>query len=180
MPIKYAALSVAERGRKGRGGRRRKDKIYGSVVQLDRTLMKKLGPYIHKKLGYVYYIIKHDSGKRHVLYEHREVMENHLERKLLDTETVHHKNGIKTDNRVENLEVIDYLEHIKYHSRENIKRTELTCSMCGDKFLHRVNSYKYKIKDGRKEFFCSRRCNAKFYGLGVTIKPSVYPHATNV
>ncbi len=37
--------------------------------------------------------------------EHRVFMSRHVERPLLTTEEVHHKNGIRSDNRLDNLEL---------------------------------------------------------------------------
>lgn len=52
-------------------------------------------------------------------YEHRHVVEQHLGRPLTRGEHVHHINGDKTDNRLENLEVLSTAEHGRAHMQKD-------------------------------------------------------------
>jgi len=60
------------------------------------------------------YVILNIDGKQ--IPEHRYLMAKHIGRSLRKGEVVHHKNEIKHDNRIENLELMTVAEHMRLHS----------------------------------------------------------------
>ena len=65
-----------------------------------------IGAKIVEKDGYVVIKVASGLGKKNWVREHRLVIEEALGRTLFSWESVHHKNNVKDDNRIENLELI--------------------------------------------------------------------------
>lgn len=103
-------------------------KFYGyckDCMYLNRNGTKYKGDEIGKHIGndgYVYMFGKplrtHPRYTASGLLEHVFVMEQHIGRPLNPDEQVHYKNGIRHDNRIENLQLVTCAEHLKIHQCE--------------------------------------------------------------
>jgi len=100
-------------------------------LKLSRIHFERQGGEYRKKTKYGYVLLyepehpNSNSGNR--IFEHRIMMEKKIGRYLKKNEIVHHLNGKKDDNRLENLYLVS---SIKEHNEREVRK--ISCPHCGN------------------------------------------------
>lgn len=113
-----AVRLAAKNGRLGSGNRCKK-RVF-TKKWADNISKAKLGRgkgWSLKPNGYIAITMGENKGRS----EHCVIAEDHIGRRLMANECIHHINGCRSDNRIENLQVMTRSDHMALHSKINIK-----------------------------------------------------------
>jgi uncharacterized protein (DUF1330 family) len=168
MPIKICANNACSKQFKTKSNKRKycSHLCYSSSNKRENSVHWKGGKRIHPD-GYVMIHCPDHPGRKIggcYVMEHRLVMEKHIGRFLEHSEAVHHVNGQRQDNKIENLVL---LKSNGAHTREchrdtlekatkvaaiknRVDRIVKNCPICGKEFETPGKT--------REKFFCSLSC----------------------
>jgi hypothetical protein len=93
-------------------------------------------------------------------FVHRYVMELALARPLRHEEVVHHRDGNRHNNALDNLALLSHAAHNNLHNRKH--PAELVCAWCGSPFVNR------NCRPPTPTRCCSNRCRLSLGGLVLT------------
>lgn len=116
------------------------------------------GKYKHKGYWLVHKPDHHFATKEGYVYEHRLVYEHYYNCTLLPWIEIHHINGKRDDNRIENLMPVTRADHRKEHQ---VDMSERICLLCDSKTtaLKRGRPHWMRFENG---FICNK-CYMKNY-----------------
>ena len=119
-----ARISLANKGNHHTLGQKRTAEQRARISAVRKGKWKKPSEFGgHRKKrsdGYIkVYVPDHPySTKDGYVMEHILIMEKQIGRYITRDEVVHHKNHIRDDNRIENLQLMTFKEHSAFHMRE--------------------------------------------------------------
>lgn len=93
--------------------------------------------------GYIDGSIFVNGGWRRVK-QHRWFMEKHIGRALSPSEDVHHINGDKADNRIENLEIVEHGHHSTHHNNSRPHKRGYKLTLSPEERKRRSDSAKHR------------------------------------
>ena len=144
------------------------------IIREEFNSLYKNHPYYNQGIWKIYGPYQRSDSRRHIIiYDGfnkitisypKFMMECKLQRLLTETEEVHHKNNLEFDDRLENFELKNKLEHIKEHQTK--LEEFFICPVCNTVFgllglkLSRMKSER-KRKPWTKGPYCSRSCSSK-------------------
>lgn len=126
-------------------------------------VIKVRGPYKSSKDNRLRCVLVFSDKTTKVMSYPKYLMEIHLNRYLLENETVDHIDGNPLNNTISNLRVLDRQEHCTNDVVRN-KNVKVICTYCGKEFyiegskLHNRN----RIDRHQSGYFCSRKCSGKY------------------
>lgn len=107
------------------------------------------------------------ADKTGYIREHRYIYEQYYKCCLLDWVDIHHINGIRNDNRIENLEPMSKSKHVSNHSKKDM--SDRKCLICGSKetcVYIWVKWYKYENGFICNKCYCYLKNRRKKLGYG--------------
>ena len=85
-----------------------------------------------------------NASKKGYVFEHRMIMAEHIDRPLFSNENVHHVNGNKQDNRIENLKIMSIGDHVSIHNK-GIKKNKAYLYQCTYPKCTDMTNSKYEL-----------------------------------
>lgn len=119
------------------------------------------GPYTRKDGRK--HVIHYENGKRRTQSYPRYLMEQHLGRALETQEQVDHINNDKTDNRIENLQLLTVAENNRKSASIELPYY-FTCPVCNKEAEIPYGQFKAnQLRQGKAGPYCSRNCAGKMH-----------------